>query len=120
MYLIAFTARGEVQTFRIVNIDVQPVVSAHIRFVRIAILHEIDDLNVFAFVERIVVQIERLTAVGRRFQIVQNIGGIEVQRFLRISNIRRRRKDDAKQNHDDNKQRQRFYFNCRGQNTITS
>ena len=52
--------------------------------------------------------------------IIQNIGGIEVQRFLRISDIRRRRSDDAEQNHDDNKQRQRFYFNCRGQNTITS
>jgi len=120
LYLIALAARGDVQTFRIVNVDVQPVVSTHIRFVRIAILHEIDDLYIFAFVERIVVQIERLTAVGRRFQIVQNIGGIEVQRFLRISNIRRRRSDDAEQNHDDNKQRQRFYFNCRGQNTITS
>ena len=119
LYLIALAARGEVQTFRIVNVDVQPVVSAHIRFVRIAVFHEIDDLNVFAFVKRIVVQIECFTAVGRRFQIVQNVGGIEVQRFLRISDIRRRRSDDAEHNYYGDKQRQGFYLNRRSQNTIT-
>ena len=59
LYLVALAVRGDVQPLRIIHIDIQPVIALHIALIRVAILHEIDDLRLTVLVIRIVLHIER-------------------------------------------------------------
>ena len=118
--LVALAVRGDVQPLRIIHIDIQPVVTLHITLVRVAILHEIDDLRLTVLVIRIVLHIEGLPVHGGRGKVVHDTCLVVIEfAAFRISDIRRRRNDDAEHhNYRDKTDEQSLPY--RAQNTITS
>ena len=105
---------------RVIHIDIQPVVTLHIALIRVAILHEIDDLRLTVLVIRIVLHIERLPVHGGRGEVVHNICLVITQfAACRISDIRRRRNDDAEHHYQRDKTDE-YPLPYRAQNSITS
>ena len=105
---------------RIIHIDIQPVIALHIALVRVAILHEIDDLHLTVLVIRIVLHIERLPVHGGRGEVVHDVCFVVIQSAaFRISDIRRRRNDDAEHHYQCDKTDE-YPLPYRAQNSITS
>ncbi len=120
LYLVALAVRGNVQPLWVIHIDIQPVIALHIALVRIAILHEIDDLRLTVLVIRIVLHIEGLSIYGGRGEVVHNICLVITQfAACRISDIRRRRNDDA-EHHNYRDKTDEDSLPYRAQNSITS
>ena len=118
--LVALAVRGDIQPLRIIHIDIQPVVTLHIAFIRVAVLHEIDDLRLTVLVIRIVLHIEGLSIYGGRGEVVHNICLVITQfAACRISDIRRRRNDDA-EHHNQCDKTDEDPLPYRAQNSITS